>query len=90
MQELHAIVSGRVQMVMMRDFVQRTGTKLGLVGYVQNLSDGTVEVVAQGGREALEKLVAKLHRGSFLSKVEAVRAEFRPQTGVFENFTIEY
>ena len=43
MQErLEVIVSGRVQMVMFRDFVQRKASSLKLVGEVQNLPDGTV------------------------------------------------
>lgn len=72
MQELHAIISGRVQGVMMRDFVQRKARGLGLVGYVQNLPDGTVEVRAQGAREKLEALVSQLHGGSAFSRVDSV------------------
>ena len=71
-ERLLARVSGRVQMVMFRDFVCRSGRSLGLVGSAQNCSDGTVEVIAEGEKSKLEELVKKLHRGSFLSRVKGV------------------
>jgi acylphosphatase len=90
MQELHAIVSGRVQMVMMRDFVQRSARKLGLTGYVKNLADGTVEAVAQGERGVLEKLVEQLRKGSMLSRVDNVSVSWRPMTAQYKGFVIDY
>ena len=51
-ERLEAIVSGRVQMVMYRDFTARFARRLGLVGEVKNLSDGTVRVIAEGSRRA--------------------------------------
>ena len=77
MEEFHAIVSGRVQMVMFRDFVTRKAKRVGVRGFVQNLSNGTVEVVAQGEKEALERLIAYLHKGSLLSNVQNVAIEWR-------------
>ncbi|MFA6111192.1 MAG: acylphosphatase [Candidatus Latescibacterota bacterium] len=56
-------VSGRVQGVGYRYFAQRQATSLGLAGYVRNLPDGEVEVVAQGERSALDSLVEELRRG---------------------------
>jgi acylphosphatase len=90
MQELHAIISGRVQMVMMRDFVQRSASKLQLVGLVRNLKDGTVEVVAQGERAVLEELMQKLHKGSVLSRVDEVKIEWRQSTAQYSDFIIDY
>jgi acylphosphatase len=90
MEELHAIVSGRVQMVMMRDFVQRSASKIGVVGLVRNLPDGTVEVIAQGERPLLEQLVAKLHKGSLLSHVEGVKVDWREAGEIYQGFRIDY
>ncbi len=91
MQErLEAIVSGRVQMVMYRDFAQRKASGLGLTGTVENLPDGTVRVVAEGSRERLERLLAKLHKGSLLAHVEGVSHEWLPATGEFARFAITY
>ena len=68
MHEFRAIVSGRVQMVMFRDFACRKARKIGVTGFVRNLPDGTVEVIAQGAKNNLEKLIVYLHKGSMLSK----------------------
>ncbi len=90
MQEFHAKVTGRVQMVMMRDFVQRSASKLGLTGWVKNLPDGSVEVVAQGVPGMLEKLVELLHKGSLLSRVDNVEVEYRDAAKEFKSFDIAY
>lgn len=90
MTELHAIIHGRVQLVMFRDFVQRRGTKLKVVGTVQNLSDGTVEVVAQGEGAALEKLLQALRKGPILARVDRVESEWRAPTERFLDFRIVY
>ncbi|MDB5190428.1 MAG: acylphosphatase [Parcubacteria group bacterium] len=89
-ERIEASVSGRVQMVMYRDFTQRKASALGLTGYVKNLQDGTVEVVAEGARGALEKLIKKLHRGSIFAHVEDVRVTWLPATGEFQKFVIAY
>jgi acylphosphatase len=90
MERLEAIVSGRVQLVMFRDFTQRKASGLKLTGTVKNLEDGTVEVVAEGPREKLEKLVAKLHQGPLLAHVEHVSVSWSPATGEFKKFRIVY
>lgn len=88
MEEFHAIVSGRVQMVMFRDFTTRKARKVGVHGFVQNLADGTVEIIAQGERAALERLIAYLHKGSILSKVEGVHVAWRIPQKAFDSFTL--
>ncbi|MDB5195179.1 MAG: acyP [Parcubacteria group bacterium] len=89
-ERLFAIVSGRVQMVMFRDFVQRKASGLRLVGEVRNLKDGTVEVIVEGERAKLEKLLGKLHEGPLLARVEHVSVSWLPATGEFSNFRIAY
>ena len=86
--ELHAIVRGRVQLVMYRDFTQRTASKLDVTGFVFNRPDGAVEVVAQGERAALEKLLEALDRGSLLSHVDSVESEWREPVKPFDDFAI--
>lgn len=90
MNEIHCILSGRVQMVMFRDFAQRKARGLGLVGWVRNLPDGTVEVVAQGERAALECFVEKLHRGSLLSRVAEVQAVWGEAREPHQGFEIRF
>ncbi|MBI5457127.1 acylphosphatase [Candidatus Kaiserbacteria bacterium] len=90
MVELRAIIRGRVQLVMFRDFAQRAARKLDLIGFVQNRSDGTVEVVAQGERGLLEKLLEALHHGPLFSRVDSVESEWREATKQFDDFDIVY
>jgi acylphosphatase len=90
MQEFRAIVSGRVQMVMYRDFAQRHARRFGVVGTVRNLPDGTVEIVAQGEKTALEKLLRDLHKGPLLAKVTGVEKEWRSPEKKFDSFDIVY
>jgi len=89
-ERLEAIVSGRVQLVMFRDFVQRKASALKLTGEVMNQKDGTVRVVAEGPKEKLETLQAKLHKGSLLSRVEHVTETWRPAENAFTKFSITY
>ena len=85
-----AIVSGRVQLVMYRDFSCRNARGLGLVGTVQNLPDGTVRVIAEGEREKLDRYALKLWQGSLLSHVTNVAVSWSPATGEFTKFKIQY
>ncbi len=59
-QRIHAIVSGLVQGVGFRPTVNRIALELGLKGTVKNLSDGTVEIWAEGSQEALDNLVKRI------------------------------
>lgn len=66
------VVRGRVQGVGYRYFVTRQAERLGLGGFARNLPDGSVEVVARGGVEELDRLEAALRRGPFMSRVATV------------------
>ena len=89
-ERLEAIVSGRVQMVMYRDFTQRKASGLQLTGEVRNNTDGTVTVIAEGPREQLEMLYKKLQKGSLLSHVEEVHATWHPAQTTYSKFSITY
>jgi acylphosphatase len=91
MPRIEAKITGRVQMVMFRDFAQRKARGLRLVGTVQNMKDGSVAVVAEGEEEALKKFVVLLHKGSIFAKVEEVETKWNGETtGEFKRFTIIY
>jgi acylphosphatase len=86
---LRAVVRGRVQGVGFRDFVWRRARFLGLTGYVRNLPDGrSVEVVAEGEREALEQLLDYLREGPRGARVDAVDAEWGQPSDRYPNFGI--
>jgi acylphosphatase len=87
---LHAIVRGRVQGVNFRYYTIRTAQRLGLTGWVANRWDGTVETVAEGKRDVLNKFLAFLHRGPPSALVQQVDAEWQAPTGEFEQFRVRY
>lgn len=85
---LHATVTGKVQGVYFRAWVFDQAASLGLTGWVRNLADGQVEVLAQGTPEALAALKERLPQGSPLSRVDAVAAEMIDYDKAFTAFTI--
>lgn len=87
---MEAIVSGRVQMVMYRDFAQRKARGLRLAGEVENLKDGTVRVVAEGPRDRLERYIIKLRKGPLLARVEDVTIAWHAASGTHAGFSIIY
>lgn len=87
---LHAFVSGRVQGVFFRANTKKTAVNLGLTGWVKNLKDGRVEVLAEGKKQNLIKLVDFLKKGSSAAKVQEVNYELRKEMKNFKDFTIKY
>ncbi|MCA9368050.1 acylphosphatase [Candidatus Kaiserbacteria bacterium] len=88
MVELRAVIHGRVQGVSFRAYIQDAATELGLVGIVQNKTDGTVRVVAQGMPEDLKTFVEYLHEGSLLAVVEGVAVEWGNVNKTFTDFSV--
>ena len=86
---LHAFVEGRVQGVGFRYFVQERASALGITGWVRNRWDETVEVLAEGERNKLEKLVAALHRGPPSAYVSNVKTDWQSPTGEFSRFSVK-
>ncbi|MFC6592313.1 acylphosphatase [Deinococcus lacus] len=79
---LTALVSGHVQGVGYRMYVQRHARDLNLCGYAENLSDGRVEVVAEGHEDDLERLKLRLEQGPPHAQVQAVTYETSAETGL--------
>ena len=88
---LRAVIRGRVQGVGFRDYVYNRARVLRLTGYVRNLPDGrSIEVVAEGSREALERLLTQLRDGPRMSRVDGIDADWRERTGGFNDFGVRY
>ena len=75
------IVSGRVQGVFFRGACERVAVDLGVHGSVRNRRDGTVEVVAEGTREAVEQLVDWCRAGPRQAHVTSVEVVDEQPTG---------
>ena len=85
-----AVVYGLVQGVNYRYFVQRHAEAIGLTGYARNLDDGSVEVVAEGEKDKLQQLIAKLKTGSRAAHVERVDVEWLEYSGKYRQFDIVF
>lgn len=88
MPQLHCIIRGRVQGVCFRDGSQREAVSLGLTGWVRNRDDGSVECMAQGPQDNLEKFLEWLHHGPTAAKVTQVESEWQPESVPRNGFSI--
>lgn len=82
------LVSGRVQGVCFRAATQQQAGKLSIKGFVRNLPDGQVEIVAEGADGLLQKMIKWSHKGPFMAKVEKVVIEDIESIGSFSDFEI--
>ncbi len=89
-ERLVAIVTGLVQGVNFRAYAHRRAVELGLVGYVRNCADGSVEIIAEGTRERLARLLDWARHGPAAAVVENVDAQWRAAVGEFQRFEIRY
>lgn len=89
-EELHAYVYGQVQGVGFRYFVIQKAQALGLRGYARNESDGSVEVLAQGPRPALERLLALLRQGPSAAYVRDVRVTWNTPGEYMSGFHVRW
>jgi len=85
---LHAVVTGRVQGVSFRYFVSEQAGAFGLLGWVRNRHDGSVEVTGEGPRPRLEGLLAALWQGPPSARVDDVQSEWQVATGEFGSFWV--
>jgi acylphosphatase len=87
-ERLRAEIFGDVQGVGFRVFVLRRGMAYGLTGWVRNRWDGSVELVAEGPRPALEILLDDVRRGPSASNVERVEEHWETATAEFRSFGV--
>jgi len=89
MKKVQAIASGKVQGVGFRMYTQTQAEQLRVVGFVQNLIDGTVKIVAAGEDEQVDALINWAKSGSPPAKVEDLQTEVMTyQAGEFDRFEI--
>jgi acylphosphatase len=81
-------IYGRVQGVGFRYFVQSRSRSLGLVGWVRNRGDGTVEALAEGPADVVDGWIELLREGAPASRVDRVETRSVDLSGAFTAFSI--
>ncbi|MBL7055787.1 acylphosphatase [Candidatus Woesearchaeota archaeon] len=90
MKRIHLIVHGLVQGVFFRASTIKEAKSLNLVGYAKNLEDGTVEIIAEGSENKLNKLVDFCKNGPEMSRVDKLDIKFETSKNKFKDFEIQY
>lgn len=87
---IHVLVTGVVQGVGFRFFVSRVARNLGLVGYVRNCADGSVELEAEGEPSVVSALLDAVGTGPPGADVRSTSAQPRPSSGFESEFEIRW
>lgn len=88
MERLELLISGRVQGVGFRWHAQEVALRLGLCGWVRNRADGSVQLVAEGERAALEELAVWAQQGPARAHVETCEQVWSASAGAVNGFRI--
>ncbi len=86
----HLVIEGKVQGVFYRASAKEKADLLGLSGYVRNLNNGSVEVIAEGKHEDINQLIEWCWTGPTNARVTDIKITFSPLIGEFHNFHIQY
>lgn len=88
---VHLLVSGRVQGVGFRFFTINHANRYGLTGWVKNLPNGSVEILAEGSPEALSLFVERVQEGPSSARISDVQADWQDIPAPrHRGFTISY
>lgn len=90
MKQVRLIITGRVQGVFFRAFVEKTANELGVKGQVRNYDNGNVGIVAQGDEEQLKAFIKLCKQGPPGAEVKKVQVEDEELGPRYKNFDIAY
>ncbi|WP_163865252.1 acylphosphatase [Myxococcus eversor] len=82
-------IQGKVQGVFFRESARVEATRLGLVGWVRNRPDGSVEAVVEGEPGMMEEFIRWCHRGPSQARVDSVGHTDAEATGEYSHFFVE-
>jgi len=86
---VHVWVKGIVQNVGFRAYVEYCANRLEVTGWVRNVGYDTVEAVAEGPRENVDRFIEMMKAGPRASRVDESRVEWENATGEFESFGVK-
>ena len=87
---IHIFIIGRVQGVFFRQSTRVMAIKNNVTGWVKNLNDGRVEIVAEGETQNIDNLTNWCKSGPANSRVDEFELINENSTGEFENFEVRY
>ncbi len=87
---IHILVSGQVQGVYFRENTRKKAEELGISGWVRNMLDGRVEIMAEGDKDKLDKLMRWAEQGPAFAKVDGLRTAWPEYKGDLGEFQIKY
>ena len=87
---IHVFYSGRVQGVGFRVTAEETALHYGVVGWVKNLRDGRVELIAEGEEEVLEQFLETIRTGAMKNFIRGEEILWSGPTDTFDEFEIRY
>ena len=90
MSRAHLLISGRVQGVTFRANTKKKARRLNLKGWVRNTDNGKVEVVIEGEKDKIEKLIDWAWEGPSLAKVEDIDVEWQEEGQQFDDFKVKH
>ena len=86
----HAVIYGRVQGVFFRVETQRAAEGFGVLGWVRNKRDGSVEAVFEGRQQDVDATLNWCRQGPRMSRVDKMDVDWQDYTGEFPSFEITY
>lgn len=90
MRRVHVRIYGRVQGVFFRHNTKKIADKLDVKGWVRNNPNDTVEIVAEGNDDAIEKLLNWCRKGPIGAKVDRIEVKEEKYRTEFKEFSIIY
>jgi acylphosphatase len=81
---------GRVQGVAYRFYAEKMAARLDVTGWVRNLADGRVEILAEGAAVSIETFLERLRDGPSLARVDNFDVRREPATGEFGDFRVAF
>ncbi|MCD6249340.1 MAG: acylphosphatase [candidate division Zixibacteria bacterium] len=88
LKRVELLISGMVQGVGFRYYTYQKAQQLRVTGWVKNLPDGRVQVLAEGEREVLEEFISELKAGPNFSVIQDVNISWSESTGRFSSFEV--
>jgi len=86
----HAFYTGRVQGVGFRITAEEAARDMGVLGWVKNLRDGRVELVAEAEEETLKRFIDEIRSGPLKNFIKQVEISWSNASDTFDEFELRY